>query len=96
MFKPTTEALEIADKKTTEVLTKSNELNRPWGVEQVGVWVWVTNTQKEDAKSLKELGMKWSGKKKAWYWANKLKTGRRIYAKDLDTLRGIHGSEKVR
>ena len=95
MFKQSDEALAIADAKTEEVLTKSHELNCPWGVEQVGVWVWVTNTQKTDAQALKGLGMKWSAKKSAWYWANKLKTGRRIYAKDLDTLRGIHGSEKV-
>lgn len=95
MFKQSDEALAIADAKTTEVLTKSHELNRPWGVEQVGVWVWVTNTQKTDAQALKGLGMKWSAKKSAWYWANNLKKGRRIYAKDLDTLRGIHGSEKV-
>lgn len=95
MYKPTEQAIEIADAKTEEVLNKSHELNRPWGVEQVGVWVWVTNTQKTDAQALKGLGMKWSAKKSAWYWANKLKTGRRIYAKDLDTLRGMHGSEKV-
>ena len=89
-----TTAVEIADAKTTEVLTKSIALERSWGVEQVGVWVWVTNTQREDATALKELSIKWSPKKKAWYWANNLKKGRKIYAKDLDTLRGIHGSDK--
>ena len=94
-FQPSSEAIAIADAKTKEVLVKSQELQRPWGVEQIGVWVWVTNTQRSDAQALKGLGMKWSAKKSAWYWANKLKTGRRINAKNLDTLRGMHGSEKV-
>ena len=96
MYKPTEQAIAIADAKTEEVINKSNELNRPWGIEQVGVWVWVTNTQKSDAQSLKGLGMKWSSKKSAWYWANKLKAGRSINAKNLQALRDIHGSEKVK
>ena len=96
MFQPSSEAIAIANAKTEEVLIKSNELNRPWGVEQVGVWVWVTNTKKTDAQSLKVLGLKWSAKKSAWYWANKLKKGRHINAKNLQTLRDMHGSEKVK
>jgi hypothetical protein len=85
---------EIAEAKTNAVLERSHDLERHWGVELVGVWVWVTNTQRQDATALKELGLKWSPKKSAWYWANKLKKGRKIYAKDLDTLRNIHGTTK--
>jgi hypothetical protein len=95
MFKPTDEAVALADNKTEAVINKCNEINASWGVEQIGVWVWVTNTKFDEKESLKSLGMKWSGKKKAWYWANNLKKGRRINAKNLDTLRGMHGSEKV-
>ena len=90
------EAQAIANAKSLEVLNKSVEKNRPWGVEQVGVWVWITNTERQDASDLKELGFKWSPKKKSWYWANQLKMGRRVYAKNLDTLRDMHGTNKLK
>lgn len=39
-------------------------------VEKKGTWVWVSGTERSDnetAATLKDIGFKWSGKRKAWY-----------------------------
>lgn len=37
----------------------------------VGTWLWADNTVKEDRDLMKELGFRWSGNKKMWYYTAK-------------------------
>ena len=65
-------------------------------VEICGSWVWISNTQREDAKALKALGLglKWSPNKSKWYYAgSKAKSfGKSV---DMDKIRAWHGSERI-
>jgi hypothetical protein len=73
-------------------------LTRAWEVERIGTWVWVSQTDVSDMEGrnfLKSKGLKWSAKKKAWFYMDKANKGRRMYAKNLDSLRSIHGSERL-
>ncbi|MEC0434404.1 DnaJ domain-containing protein [Bacillus subtilis] len=37
-------------------------------IEIIGTWVWVSGQTYQIRDELKELGFKWAGKKKAWFW----------------------------
>ncbi len=85
----------LAESKVQEIITLSQSLAKAWVAERVGVWVWVSNTQRGDQSHLKTLGFKWSGKKMAWYWVNEMRTGRYISAPNLDALRELHATETI-
>ncbi len=64
-------------------------------IEVCGSWVWVTGNTKEIKDELKSLGLKFSGKKVAWYWHDK---GYRKQTKNewsLDKIRKEFGSYRV-
>ena len=37
-------------------------------VEIVGIYIWVSNTQRRDREALKALKLIWHGKRERWYW----------------------------
>ena len=85
-------AEDIAKAIQVEAITKA------WEVERIGTWVWVSKTDfndKEGRELLKSKGLKWSGKKKAWYWMDGSNKGRRSYAKSLDEVRSWHDNERL-
>ena len=62
-------------------------------VELCGSWIWVSGNTKEYKELLKELGFKFSGNKKMWYWQN---DGVRRYHKKawtIDEIRQAYGSK---
>lgn len=65
-------------------------------IEIIGSFIWITGNTKEYKDGLKELGFRYSGKKKAWYKApsNYRKRSRKNY--DMSTIREIYGSTKVK
>ena len=87
---------EIAENIANEL--KIEALVKGWEVERIGTWVWVSKTDFKDTEGrdlLKAKGLKWSGKKKAWYYMDKDRKGKRMFAKNLDALRDIHGTERL-
>lgn len=62
-------------------------------VELIGAFVWVTGDTKAHKETLKEIGFRWSQNKLAWYlkpeWYRK--RNRKTY--DMDTIRGMFGSQ---
>jgi len=87
---------EIAENITAELQVEA--LVKGWQVERIGTWVWVSQTDRGDSEGrelLKSKGLKWSAKKNSWYYMDKDRKGKRMYAKNLDALRNIHGSERL-
>ena len=64
-------------------------------IEICGSWIWVTGNTHAHKAALKENGLKWASKKKAWYYRpeGSFTSGRGTCS--LDDIRNIHGSQKV-
>ncbi|MCY8497779.1 DnaJ domain-containing protein [Bacillus atrophaeus] len=65
-------------------------------IEIIGTWVWVSGQTYQIKKELKELGFKWAGKKKAWFWHEGDYTKRHKKNFSLDEIREMHESEIVK
>jgi hypothetical protein len=67
------------------------------GLELCGLWIWVSGDTFAAKNLLKELGLKFSGSKKAWYWFSGIdqETKKRASKKSLNQIRNIFGSEKI-
>jgi hypothetical protein len=65
-------------------------------IELCGTWLWITGETKQHKDILKELNLKFSGKKCAWYWKPG-KAYRKKSKKELtiEEIRNLYGSEKV-
>jgi curved DNA-binding protein CbpA len=65
-------------------------------IEVCGIWIWVTGETREVKEQLKSLKMRWSNNKKAWYWhpADYKKRSNKKY--DLNEIRDMFGSHKVK
>jgi hypothetical protein len=65
-------------------------------IELCGTWLWVTGETKQHKDTLKELNLKFSGKKCAWYWkpgkAYRKKSKREL---TIEEIRNLYGSEMV-
>ena len=67
-------------------------------VEVNGKWVWVDGDTYPHRKDFKEIGMKYSGRKKCWYWhkpEDSRKWFRSSYELDKEKIRDKYGSDKV-
>lgn len=64
-------------------------------IEIVGTFIWLTGNTRHYKDSIKELGFRYSGNKKAWYKApdDYKKRSRKNY--DMETIRGMYGSTKM-
>lgn len=63
-------------------------------VELCGRWLWITGTTYQHRATLKALGCRWSGTKKAWYWHAADDGG--AYSRrqvDMATIRAKYGSQ---
>jgi len=65
-------------------------------IELCGSWLWITGETKQHKETLKELGFTFAFKKCAWYW--KPGTYRKKSKKELnlEEIRNLYGSEKVK
>lgn len=65
-------------------------------IEIIGTWVWVSGQTYQIRDELKELGFKWAGKKKAWFWHEGDYTKKHKRNFSLDEIREMHDSEIVK
>ena len=65
-------------------------------IEIVGSFIWITGNTKNYKDEIKALEFRYSPKKYAWYKApsNYKKRSRKNY--DMNTIRGMYGSQKVK
>ncbi|MCP3966686.1 MAG: J domain-containing protein [Lentisphaerae bacterium] len=61
-----------------------------------GTWLWVRGATYNCKSELKEAGLKWAGKKKAWYWRPEdyKKASRRVW--DMGEIRAKFGSIEMK
>lgn len=60
-------------------------------IELVGSWIWLSGDTKEIKDKLKELGFKWTSKKKMWYYGEM--KGKSHGEKSLDEIKDKYGSK---
>ena len=80
------------------IMDKVNEILKvakpTWTIEIIGLWVWVSNTERADKDLLNKngCGLMWHSKRLCWYW--KPYVGKtRFSGRDMDDLREFYGSE---
>lgn len=62
-------------------------------VELIGTWIWCSGNTKPYKENLKELGLRWSGPRKMWYYTTQAGKKRVRYRRSsMDTLRFKYGS----
>lgn len=59
--------------------------------EIIGSWLWVTGNTKKHKEKLKELGLKFSRHKIAWYWHNDYKYKKYSKPINFDRMRNLYG-----
>lgn len=62
-------------------------------IDVVGSWIWVSGNTYLYKEQLKELGFKWSSKRKKWYFGEK--TGKGSFKGDYEELKQKYGWQKV-
>lgn len=65
-------------------------------IEIVGTFIWLTGNTKPYKDTLKDLGFRYSPKKYAWYKAPKDYKKRSHKNYDMDTIRTMYGSQKIK
>lgn len=91
--KTTETAQDMAD--FAEILSKLFGLDG-LDIELCGSWLWITGNTYTHRDAIKAAGCKWSKNKQRWYWhkGDYVRKGKRRY--DMDEIRAMHGSEKIR
>jgi hypothetical protein len=56
-------------------------------IEVCGYWVWLTGNTIEHKEAIKNLGFKFSGAKKSWYWSPTINTS--TYRRGSKSMKGI-------
>lgn len=62
----------------------------------VGLWVWIDGDTKPYKESLKELGCRFHGVRKCWYFATTTSRYRKNSGKGIDDIAETYGSTKIR
>jgi curved DNA-binding protein CbpA len=65
-------------------------------IEIIGTWVWVSGDTKPVKESMKEMGFKYSGNKKSWYWYEGEFKKRSKKKFTMEEIRDMHGSQSVK
>ena len=61
-------------------------------IELIGTWIWVSGDTRPVKDKLKEVGCRWHGKRKVWYWRRF--THRRRYSNmSMNQIRRSYGSQ---
>jgi len=98
-------AAQLNKGEKTETFQKMNDtfkniidqlINFDIDLEIIGSWVWVSGQTYAIKALLKELGFKFAGKKKAWYWHEEGYTKNHKKTFTLDEIREMHFSEKIK
>lgn len=65
-------------------------------VELVGNWIWISGDTKPIKDNLKEVGCRWSNKRKMWYWTATAGKGRWASKLSYGEIKQKYGSEIAR
>lgn len=64
-------------------------------IEIIGNWIWVSGNTYQYRKDFKEMGFKFAGKKKCWYWHSENFRKRSNKVLSMDDIRNYYGSTQV-
>lgn len=64
-------------------------------IEIIGNWLWISGNTYQYRKELKELGFKFAGQKKSWYWHSDAFRKRSHKKLSMDDIRNYYGSTEV-
>lgn len=64
-------------------------------IEIIGNWIWISGNTYQYRKELKELGFKFAGQKKCWYWHSESYRKKSHKRLSMDDIRNYYGSTEV-
>lgn len=64
-------------------------------IEIIGNWLWISGNTYQYRKELKDLGFKFAGQKKSWYWHSDAFRKRSHKKLSMDDIRNYYGSTEV-
>lgn len=64
-------------------------------IEIIGNWLWIGGNTYQYRKDLKEMGFKFAGKKKCWYWHSEAFRKRSHKVLSMDDIRSYYGSTSI-
>lgn len=64
-------------------------------IEIIGNWLWISGNTYQYRKELKDLGFKFAGQKKSWYWHSDAFRKRCHRKLSMDDIRSYYGSTEV-
>lgn len=64
-------------------------------IEIIGNWLWIGGNTYQYRKDLKEMGFKFAGKKKCWYWHSDAFRKRSHKVLSMDDIRSYYGSTSI-
>lgn len=64
-------------------------------IEIIGAWIWIGGNTYQYRKELKDLGFKFAGNKKMWFWHSEAFRKKSNKALSIDDIRNYYGSTEV-
>lgn len=64
-------------------------------IEIIGNWIWISGNTYQYKKELKDLGFKFAGQKKSWYWHSEAFRKRSHKKLSMEDIRNYYGSTEV-
>lgn len=64
-------------------------------IEIIGNWIWISGNTYQYRKELKELGFKFAGQKKCWYWHSESYRKKSHKRLSMEDIRNYYGSTEV-
>lgn len=85
---------EAEDEMLRDILSKVINLSNVT-IEIIGAWIWIGGNTYSCRKELKELGFKFAGSKKMWYWKSEIYQKKSHKKLSIDDIRNYYGSTEV-
>ena len=64
-------------------------------IEIIGNWIWISGNTYQYRKEFKDLGFKFAGQKKSWYWHSEAFRKRSHKKLSMDDIRNYYGSTEI-
>ena len=61
----------------------------------IGNWIWISGNTYQHRKEFKDLGFKFAGQKKSWYWHSDAFRKRSYKKLSMDDIRNYYGSTEI-
>lgn len=82
------------DEKLRDILNKVIHFS-DITIEIIGNWVWLSGSTYQYRKELKEIGFKFAGQKKMWYWHSEAFQKKSHRSLSINDIRDYYGSTEV-